>query len=220
MQGLGNAARLAKDYKKAEEYYNQAVVLWARKLPATRHSIAILKRDIAQLHYEQKDYEEAFQLISESLNILESEQSGNFWDQTASLNLLGIILADKGEKKKAVQLFEHLIESLDNIGVQEEALIHPLINLGELYFGLQEFAKADEVFHRLNKILTPYKEQNPDTFLYCSVRLAQSQEGQAQRTAALQTASQSLAFAKGKKFSKAGEEHIRTAEALVSRLNK
>lgn len=215
-QGLANVFRAEKKAAEAENYYERAVVLLARALPASRTAMGILKRDMAQLFLEQRNYEKALPLAEESAYILSDQQESGFWEIGSSVNLLGAAYHGAGNTEKAAEVYESLIKELNEAGAPDAALIQPMVNLGEVYVERKDFSKARNLYQDLKDLLEPYKEDEPALYLAAAVTLARVVRELNDIPQAVRLAGEVLGFAEGKPLAAEAQKWAAQAREIAA----
>lgn len=142
---MGTIYRMNGELEKAEENYLQALELFEKKKDSSR--LAISLQNIAPLYVDLKKMDKAKESIEKMKQIYTALD--NEVGIADSYSLLGFIHYESGELKEALENFEKTLSLLEKLEKEDHYVDNQKIarmnyNIGETYFQLQEFTKANE----------------------------------------------------------------------------
>ena len=112
------------DYQRAYYYFNEALKI--------KPDFAEAYSSIGQVYYRRGDLDNAISWINKSL-------SYNFPQKDLVMNNLGLLYAQKGDHRQALNIFEEVRK----LGIRLENVYN---NMGNVYMNMGNYAKAAEMF--------------------------------------------------------------------------
>lgn len=154
-----------------------------RKITTGLHNVGIIHDILGENHYDNKEYDLAFQEFDKALNLYQQcydieEKLNDEMGKSKLKNDIGMIYLHKDEYDKALSYFEESLAMKQKIG-HYEGIYNNLYNIGLVYIDKDEYDKAlpylkdalemaksignqkeiDKVNHEINKITRNYLEK-------------------------------------------------------------
>jgi tetratricopeptide (TPR) repeat protein len=153
-----------KNYSEAIRYYNMSIDIKKKRLSPDDISIAKTLHNLADRHYQLREYDKALSCFREALDIKEKyRKSSTHPDLCTTINALGLVYLEKDDLATAREHFEKSKEILEMNFPQMEN--HALTattynNLGEVYNRLREVDKAKFCIQKAVEILGKDEENS------------------------------------------------------------
>jgi len=154
----------AKEYQPKQDqaiaYFQKAIAL--RRELNLRNGLDPVLANLGSLYEAQGEYEQAKQLYSEALDIL--QEQGNYADAIARLNDLAGIHHAQGHYDKAIELYNQALEIYEDGKDTDIATYASTINLlAGTYHAQEKFVEAEELYFKALQIrLKEFGEEHPD----------------------------------------------------------
>jgi len=154
------------EYAKAIEYYKMAIDIYEQEIGDKDESYATLINNLALLHQDMGNYEQAENLLIEVLEIVEKTLGKNHSYYATSLNNLGISYEAMGNYAKAEVLFiEALQIRAKTIGQEDPEYANTLNNLGALYRSIGNYELSEGLFIKALEIIEATLGQGSPEFV-------------------------------------------------------
>ena len=132
----GDLAQWQFDTGAALAFHEEGARLWREVGDVER--IAGVLRSLATVALEQRAYERAEELLSESREL--AMQSGNTWEVAAATNLIGVSELFRGQAADAIERHQQAVQIWEDLG----DLAHVVAALGSLGWALLQTGQLDD----------------------------------------------------------------------------
>lgn len=152
LKGIGDVYYILSDYKKARDYYSQALQI--RRDGGDSGAIAEALNDVSQIYLFLGDGDQAFKYSNEALTI--SRQMGDKLNEARALNNIGKHSAFLGEEQEALDYYNEALpaaKASGNLEVQAQTLL----NIGYIHIDIDE---AQAALNYYNEALTLWQALN------------------------------------------------------------
>ncbi|MFN8612241.1 MAG: protein kinase [Vulcanimicrobiota bacterium] len=144
LHSLANLCRQRKDFKKADNYYSQALTLYKRVLPPDHPARGHLHHHWAQSLESQKRIPEAMQQLEASLAIWQGRREKAPLELAEVQFYKGRLHFDRDENEDARQLFDQSLElQYAELGLKSPLVHRTLSYLTRVYVRLKRYQKAE-----------------------------------------------------------------------------
>ena len=164
---LGLIKYLRSDYQEAVLYYEKAIDIENKTLPANHYLLGTSYNNIALVYYEMGEYLEAISFYDKALHIREETLLENHPLLACSYNNIGLVNFAIGEFSKALSFYEKAFH------IQHQNLPgnHPDIattygNIGVIYNYMSDYSKALEFYEKAHQI---YEKVLPSNHPYLAI---------------------------------------------------
>jgi len=147
---LGQANTQIKDYKKAEDYLQQALI-YRRKLPARYDEIASIN-NLGLVYWQQQNYRKAAEQYNEAIKLFDANTNPKL--ASVSYNNLGNAYVKLGNSAKALDAYIKSLALKEKYGTPAE-IAASNVGIGNLFYTTEEYPKALEHYTTALEI---YKE--------------------------------------------------------------
>jgi tetratricopeptide (TPR) repeat protein len=138
---------------KSEALLRETIALQIGALPSDDARLMLARAALAELVLNDGNYQEAEQMLQESLVFFEKQPER--WQQEIGTLLgdLGVVRQFQGRNDEAIRLFHEAIEMQEaGVGREHPILIRPLVNLARTQSSTDALADADANFRRAIRI--------------------------------------------------------------------
>ena len=142
-----------REFKKAEDLCLEILKTKKKFLENEENaSIGDVFLSLGNIYYEQRDFQKSEQFLFGALQI--GKKINNFGLEYAAIYSLGLTFLQKGEYQKAKEFIETSLEkNMSLFGENSLTTAMSLDGLGNLYYRMLEFEKANEYCQKANTIL-------------------------------------------------------------------
>ncbi|CAF1099611.1 unnamed protein product [Adineta steineri] len=131
------------DYKQAIEYYEKALGVCEKTLPANLRSLATSYSNMGGVYGYIGEYSKALSFYEKALEIREKILPANHPESGAFHNNIGLVYYNMGEYLKALSFYEKALGIYkENLPENHPALSSSYNNIGSVYDNVGEYSKA------------------------------------------------------------------------------
>ena len=161
------------EYKKAEQFHEQALNIYKNLLGDRNFYVANALNNLASAYQDQLALPKATTLYQEALEIRQEVLGKEHPDTASSLYNLGIIYSMQFEHKKAESFFnESLIINKKVLGENHPATATSLRGLASVYQEQERFTESESYYMKALEIYRKEPANNRLTIAYCLNNLA------------------------------------------------
>ena len=154
------------DYPEAVSFYERALEILKKTLPANHPSLATSYNNIGLVYYSMGEYSKALSFYERALEIKEKTLPANHPSLATSYNNIGTVYKNMGEYSKALSFYERALEIKEKtLPANHPSLATSYNNIGGVYYSMGEYAKALSFYERALEIL---KKSLPDNHAHLS----------------------------------------------------
>lgn len=161
LHSLANLCRQRRDFKKADNYYAQALALYKRVLPGSHPARGHLHYHWAQSLEKQKRVPEAMEQLEASLAVWEGHKETSPLDLAEVQFYKGTLHFDREENELARELFDHSLElQYAELGLKSPLVHRTLSYLTRVYVRLRRYKESES--HLANLLVEIEQDLQPN----------------------------------------------------------
>ena len=141
------------DYPEAVSFYERALEIKEKSLPANHPSLATSYNNIGTVYDNMGEYSKALSFYERALEIRQKSLPANHPDLATSYNNIGTVYDNMGEYSKALSFYERALEIRQkSLPANHPSLATSYNNIGTVYDNMGEYSKALSFYERALEI--------------------------------------------------------------------
>ena len=150
---LGYIKNQQGDYQEALSFYERALEIKEKSLPANHPSLATSYNNIGAVYDNMGEYSKALSFYERVLEIWEKSLPADHPNLTTSYNNIGAVYQNMGEYSKALSFYERALEIKEkSLPANHPSLATSYNNIGLVYKNMGEYSKALSFYERALEI--------------------------------------------------------------------
>ncbi len=177
---IGNIYSEEGSYRKARQYYEEALALYRELLRgkpnrAIEEKLPLLLVNLGKCHQNLGDADKAMEYYNRAL--IASEKIGNKEDSGYAFNNMGNFYRGRKDWRKALEFHQKALERYDSIG-NEYAKSVEYNNMGGIFLEQGDLARADALFRKSLQVAQAAKSREQEKEAYLQLSKAAEKKGQ------------------------------------------
>jgi tetratricopeptide (TPR) repeat protein len=141
------------DYNKSIEYYEKALEIGRKILPANHPDLGTSYNNIGLMYHNMRKYSEALEFYKKALEIRQKTLPGNHPWLAISCNNIGLVYDNMGKYSEALEFYEKALEIRQKTLPSNHPDLAPFYsNIGGVYKNMEQYSKALEFYEKALEI--------------------------------------------------------------------
>ncbi|MCB0559561.1 MAG: tetratricopeptide repeat protein [Lewinellaceae bacterium] len=177
---VGNIYSEEGNYRKARQYYEEALVLYRELSRVSRNraveeKLPLLYVNLGKCYQNMGQTEKALEYYNRALAA--SEKIGNKDDGAYAFNNIGALYKDRKDWRKAIEFHEKALAGYDSIG-NEYAKAGEYNNMGGIFMEQGDLGRADALFRKSLQVAQAVKSREQEKEAYLQLSKNAEKKGQ------------------------------------------